>query len=101
MNDLDRVGAQDAQRIFQAIGALRNHSLRKVAARRFKRLPTCLDDDVPDLQKLAVLMEELGEVANLFNQSTADDQLPNTTKLRDELLDVANAATLWAEAIRE
>lgn len=94
MSDLN-----DSVRIGNAISSLHNHSRIKVAARRKKGLSTCLDN-VPTLQKLAVLVEEFGEIGNLFNQSTNDDAMPDQDKLREELLDLANGAMLWAEALR-
>jgi len=50
----------------------------------------CSDPDAPDGYKLAVLTEELGEVARAILEGS---------NLREELIQVAAVAVAWAEAI--
>lgn len=62
-----------------------------VKDRNGRGLPTCADPQ-PDGKKLAALVEEVGEVARILQ-----DDGPRW-RLREELLDVACAAVLWAYA---
>lgn len=54
---------------------------------------------VDDLNRLAILTEELGEVAMEFNEARHDDRPVDLTRLRKELLQTAAMATAWADAI--
>jgi NTP pyrophosphatase (non-canonical NTP hydrolase) len=54
---------------------------------------TCADDGMADLEKLAVLGEEFGEVARALIEQQA------TTALRAELVQVAAVAVAWAESL--
>ena len=51
---------------------------------------TCADAEMPDGQRLAVLVEEVGEVARAMNDGKG---------LREELIQVAAVAVAWVEAI--
>jgi NTP pyrophosphatase (non-canonical NTP hydrolase) len=75
-----------------AVAAVEGHARATLQRRRDRGLPTC-GDDVAELRKLSALMEEVGEVAGAIQDSTS------RAHLRDELLDVATAASLWAWSI--
>lgn len=68
---------------------LQAHCESVVANRSERGLPTCADP-VSDLAKLSALMEEVGEVARVLQEGES------RARLREELLDVACAAVLWA-----
>jgi NTP pyrophosphatase (non-canonical NTP hydrolase) len=51
---------------------------------------TCADAEMTDGQRLAVLVEEVGEVARAMNDGKG---------LREELIQVAAVAVAWVEAI--
>lgn len=59
---------------------------------------TCADPAMPDGDKLAVLTEELGEVARELCDARADHREP-TANLRVELVQVAAVAVAWIEAL--
>lgn len=61
-----------------------------IAKRRGLGLPHC-GDDLPDMRKLAAIMEEVSEVARAMNEETRE-------RVRDELFDVAVAAVLSASS---
>lgn len=52
--------------------------------------------EMPPLEKLAILVEEVGEVAHELTYDT-DDSLEN---LRSELIQVASVALTWYESLR-
>lgn len=54
---------------------------------------TCASQQLKDGQKLAVLVEEVGEVAKAINESSGSDSL------RNELIQVAAVAIAWVESI--
>jgi NTP pyrophosphatase (non-canonical NTP hydrolase) len=54
---------------------------------------TCADDTITDTTKLAVLVEEVGEVGKALCDGASQREL------RDELIQVAAVAVAWAEAI--
>lgn len=56
-----------------------------------------LDCNVTDLDRLAVLMEEVGEVATELTY----DRGGNPTRLHAELIQVANVAAAWARGIKD
>lgn len=55
------------------------------------------DDD--DMNRLAILVEEVGEVAKEFNEARHDDRPVDLAKLRKELIQTAAMALAWADAI--
>lgn len=52
-----------------------------------------------DPQRFLILAEEVGEVANEFNEARHEGREVDTVKLREELIQVAAMATAWADAI--
>jgi hypothetical protein len=83
----------DKKRLAAALTALNEHASTVIDRKRKNRKPTCLDD-VPESTKLGTLGEEFGEVCTAIK----DDE--GRHRLRQELLDTATAAVLWAEALR-
>ena len=57
------------------------------------------DVTVDDLNKLSVLMEEVGEVARELNEIAPE--INHLSALYNELVQVAAVATAWAESIHE
>jgi hypothetical protein len=59
----------------------------------------CASPDVPDVEKLPVLLEEVGEVARalLTGITTPADR----AHLRDELIQAAAVAAAWAQALSD
>jgi len=57
---------------------------------------TCANPKVPSLCKLPVLLEEVGEVAEVLQAPE-----PDRERLYNELIQVAAAAVAWAESLRE
>ena len=53
-----------------------------------------------DLNRLAILLEEVGEVAKEFNEARNHNVPVDKVALRKELIQVAAMATAWAEAIK-
>lgn len=62
---------------------------------------TCASDDVTDAERLAVLVEEVGEIARAILDSVVLDTTPaeQGNALRDELVQVAAVAVAWLEHI--
>lgn len=58
---------------------------------------TCADKTLSADTKLAVLVEEVGEVAHAMNEA----RVGNTENLREELIHVAAVAVAWAESVTE
>lgn len=54
---------------------------------------------VDDMNRLAILVEEVGEVAMEFNDARHDDQGVDVWALRKELIQVAAMAVAWADEI--
>lgn len=72
--------------------------LRQEDLRRAGKFPyTCASPETPDAYKLAVLVEEVGEVAKAMLVDHGDEGADGI--LRDELIEVAAVATAWAEAL--
>ena len=71
------------------------------AAGRF--VGTCADHELTNAEKLAVLVEEVGEVARALlsqpDRQLARDQLSNRECLRTELVHVATVAVAWIESL--
>ena len=86
--------ARDSERIASAVDALHTHSCAVVARRRREGKPVCLDP-VAALEKVTAVGEEFGEVCRAHQDSEGPG------RLRQELLNLANAAMLWAQAIAE
>jgi len=59
---------------------------------------TCADPKMPTLDKLAVLTEELGEIARELCDARAERREPGPN-LRVELVQLAACCVAWAEAI--
>lgn len=74
------------------VAALAFHIERIKAVRAAKGLPTCADP-VSAFRKLSAVGEEYGEVCRAIQDDEGDE------RLRDELLDLAAAATLWAHSL--
>lgn len=53
--------------------------------------------DVTDAKRLAVLMEEVGEVAKEFNEARENGRPIDLKALRKELIQVASTASTWAD----
>lgn len=58
---------------------------------------TCADPNQPDVAKLPVLVEEVGEVARCLCDMAKDPEWRE--KLREELVQVAAVAVAWVEAL--
>ena len=69
------------------------------AAGKFKY--TAADVECPDLDRLAALMEEIGEsaTASMEERSTATPRDEKPSSLRKELIQVAAVACAWVESI--
>jgi NTP pyrophosphatase (non-canonical NTP hydrolase) len=67
------------------------------AAGRFKY--TCADPELSSGEKLAVLAEEVGEVARALLEASGEVSDVHGQKLRDELIQVAAVAMAWAEGL--
>lgn len=53
---------------------------------------------VDDMNRLAILLEEVGEVAFEFNEARHASRRIDVMKLRTELIQIAAVATAWADA---
>jgi len=60
---------------------------------------TCSDPGIPDFPKLAVLVEEVGEVGRAI--LGADGAVTDGGDLRQELIQVAAVAVAWLESLPE
>lgn len=60
---------------------------------------TSIEGSGNDFEFLAILTEEVGEVAEALNDHRHDPAYPLLTNLRAELVDVATVAVAWAAAI--
>jgi NTP pyrophosphatase (non-canonical NTP hydrolase) len=56
---------------------------------------SCADPLLPEARKLAVLLEEVGEVAHAMNE----EWIGQDANLREELIHVAAVAVAWAESL--
>lgn len=65
------------------------------AAGRFEL--TCADAELPASEKLAILVEEVGEVARAVLERADLVADKHGSSLRDELIQVAAVALAWAE----
>jgi NTP pyrophosphatase (non-canonical NTP hydrolase) len=81
------LSAQD--RAIAAIRVERMRQERLKAAGKFAATPA---DDIPDTDRLPMLVEEVGEVARA---------LCDGTNLREELVQVAAVALAWVEALEK
>jgi hypothetical protein len=78
----------------------RERQERKCAAKRDEGIVwlTCADPAMPEGDKLAVLLEEVGEVARELCDARAA-KCPPSPNLRVELVQVAAVAIAWAESL--
>jgi hypothetical protein len=88
--------------VLSAISAERDRQESLKAAGRF--MFTCADDAMTDGECLAVLVEEIGEVAHEINEVigkrlTQGKREAYRERLRTELIQVAAVATAWVERI--
>lgn len=61
---------------------------------------TSMESMAPDdLQRLAILLEEVGEVAKEYNEARHVGLPVNRVLLRKELIQVAAMATAWADSL--
>lgn len=60
---------------------------------------TCAGGDISDGRKLAILTEEVGEVAKEMNDADNEGRDVSAVALRTELIQVAAVAVAWAEAL--
>ena len=67
--------------------------LRQEGLKASGKFPATCADPIPDGAKLAILMEEVGEVARAINDRQSRDEL------RAELVQVAAVAVAWLEAM--
>ena len=67
------------------------------SAGRFRS--TCASREMPAGDKLAVLMEEVGEVARAMSEASGAANDKHGVHLREELIQVAAVATAWAESL--
>lgn len=72
----------------------RQEELQRTGAFAF----TCAASDIYDNSKLAVLVEEVGEVARVLCEAVNNDEL-DEVKLREELVQVAAVAVSWVESL--
>lgn len=61
---------------------------------------TCADPELTHGQKLAVLIEEVGEVARAISEDADVAHDKHGVELRKELIQVAAVAAAWAESLR-
>lgn len=77
--------------------SLINAERRRQDSRAFSH--TCADP-ISDLEKLPILMEEVGEVANALLQKVALNTVGDRRRdLQKELIQVAAVCTAWAESL--
>lgn len=88
------------EEVLADIVAERDRQEAKCAEKRDEGLDwlTCASTKLPAEEKLAVLMEEVGEVARELCDARAERR-PPTANLRVELIQVAAIATAWAESL--
>ena len=77
-----------------ALDAIKQERDRQERLKRDGRfLFTCADDGMDDAERLAVLLEEVGEVARVLNDGEGAD------RLREEVTQVAAVAAAWIESL--
>jgi hypothetical protein len=89
--------------ILDAVGVERDRQERRKAEGRFTH--TCADPDgMNDYERLAVLVEEVGEVAREVltgeGRRLARDSVGTDSALFEELIQVAAVAVAWSEAVK-
>ncbi len=89
------------ERVLTLIGSERRRQDLKKAEGRFEF--TCTDDGLSNAEKLAILIEEVGEVAREVltqdGRRLARDTVGTRLALRNELTQVAAVAAAWIEAL--
>lgn len=83
---------RDADSIYVEIAAERARAHAKHGDRSMEAMPAT------NLYRLAILLEEVGEVAKVYNDTTPNTQV-SITDLRAELIQVAAMAAAWADAL--
>lgn len=86
--------------VLAEVTAERERQERKGAehrARGQEHWRSCADPLLPEERKLAVLLEEVGEVAHAQNEI----RIGESANLREELIQVAAVAVAWAESLTE
>lgn len=88
-----------AERVLRVL-VERDRQERKCAEKRAEGLTwmTCASPAMPDGEKLAVLMEEVGEVARELCDARAENR-PPSSNLFVEVVQVAAVALAWAESL--
>lgn len=87
-------------RALDMVAAERRRQERKCAEKRAEGLAwlTCASTEMPDGEKLAVLVEEVGEVARELCDARAENR-PPSPNLLVEVVQVAAVALAWAESL--
>ena len=93
---MSAIAALRRQRIVEDLMVERGRQEALLAEGRFAF--TCADEDIYDHTKLAVLVEEVGEVSRVLCDSFNNDEL-DLYSLRRELVQVAAVAVAWIEAV--
>lgn len=84
--------------VFTLVEAERNRQEQLKAEGKF--LFTCADDAMADTERLAVLTEEVGEVAReVLELQNLVEEKGDVDRLRTELVQVAAIAVAWVEAL--
>ena len=89
--------SDDTTLALQAIEMERGRQNELKAAGRFKY--TCADLEPSESEKLAILTEELGEVAHEVNETIGGHRALDRYALRKELIQVAAVACAWIESL--
>lgn len=79
--------------IYGEILAERERAHAKHGATSMERFP------VDDMNRLAILVEEVGEVSKEFNEARHDARPLDLYRLRKELIQVGAMAAAWADAV--
>ena len=83
--------------IHEEISDERARQQRLRAEGKFTHSPS--DADMPDAERLAILVEEVGEAAEAVIERLGYIGKPKGTDLRKELIQVAAVAVAWIEAL--
>lgn len=86
--------------VLALVDAERRRQERKCATERAagRNWVTCSDPAMPDGDKLAVLVEEVGEVSRELCDARAERR-PPSPNLKTELIQIAAVAVAWAEGL--
>lgn len=101
--DPDLAVGSKLERVLTLVGSERLRQERKCAAMLAEglRWHSCDSDGLTDHEKLAVLVEEVGEVAKECCDARAAGELSDEarSRLRGELIQTAVVAVAWIEAL--